>query len=121
VVGPSGSGKTTLARAIAGLVPRDVPGEWQGSLRVGDLDVASAPPAEVAARVGILFQDPGSQLVMDRAADDVAFGLENRAWPRGDADAVPTALGRRPGGLPAAAARACRAASSAWRSPGSRP
>ncbi|HEX4897486.1 MAG TPA: ATP-binding cassette domain-containing protein, partial [Candidatus Limnocylindrales bacterium] len=76
VVGPSGSGKTTLARAIAGLVPRDVPGEWQGSLRVGDLEVASATPAEVAARVGILFQDPGSQLVMDRAADDVAFGLE---------------------------------------------
>ena len=81
MVGPSGSGKTTLARAIAGLVPRDVPGEWHGSLRVGDLDVASAAPAEVAARVGFLFQDPASQLVMDRAADDVAFGLENRAWP----------------------------------------
>jgi len=80
VVGPSGSGKSTLARAIAGLVPRDVPGEWQGSLRVGDLDVASAAPADVAARVGILFQDPASQLVMDRAADDVAFGLENRGW-----------------------------------------
>jgi energy-coupling factor transport system ATP-binding protein len=81
VVGPSGSGKSTLARAIAGLVPRDVPGEWHGSLRVGELDVATAPPAEVAAKVGILFQDPASQLVMDRAADDVAFGLENRAWP----------------------------------------
>jgi energy-coupling factor transport system ATP-binding protein len=94
VVGPSGSGKTTLARAIAGLVPRDVPGEWRGSLRVGDLDVASAPPAEVAARVGILFQDPGSQLVMDRAADDVAFGLENRAWPlEAMRTRVPTALG----------------------------
>jgi len=93
VVGPSGSGKTTLARAIAGLVPRDVPGEWQGSLRVGDLDVASAAPSEVAARVGILFQDPGSQLVMDRAADDVAFGLENRAWPLEAMRArVPTAL-----------------------------
>jgi energy-coupling factor transport system ATP-binding protein len=93
VVGPSGSGKTTLARAIAGLVPRDVPGEWQGSLRVGDLDVASAPPAEVAARVGILFQDPGSQLVMDRADDDVAFGLENRAWPlEAMRTRVPTAL-----------------------------
>jgi energy-coupling factor transport system ATP-binding protein len=81
VVGPSGSGKSTLARAIAGLVPRDVPGEWRGSLRVGELEVSTAAPAEVAARVGILFQDPASQLVMDRADDDVAFGLENRAWP----------------------------------------
>jgi energy-coupling factor transporter ATP-binding protein EcfA2 len=35
----------------------------------------------VAARVGIVFQDPASQLVMERVADDVAFGLENRAWP----------------------------------------
>lgn len=94
VVGPSGSGKSTLARAIAGLVPRDVPGEWSGSLRVGDLDTATAAPAEVAARVGILFQDPGSQLVMDRAADDVAFGLENRAWPLAAMRArVPDALG----------------------------
>ena len=93
VVGPSGSGKSTLARAVAGLVPRDVPGEWRGSLRVGELEVASAAPAEVAAQVGILFQDPASQLVMDRAGDDVAFGLENRAWPLpAMRDRVPTAL-----------------------------
>ena len=62
-------------------MPRDVPGEWAGSLRVGDLETSTASPAAVAARVGILFQDPGSQLVMERAEDDVAFGLENRAWP----------------------------------------
>jgi energy-coupling factor transport system ATP-binding protein len=93
VVGPSGSGKSTLARAVAGLIPRDVPGEWRGSLRVGGLEVATAAPAEVAARVGILFQDPASQLVMDRAADDVAFGLENRAWPLGTMRSrVPEAL-----------------------------
>ncbi len=80
VVGPSGSGKSTLAKAIAGLIPRDIPGTWKGSLHVGDLEIATAAPAEVSGRVGIVFQDPGSQLVMDRAADDVAFGLENRAW-----------------------------------------
>lgn len=94
IVGPSGSGKSTLARAVAGLIPRDVPGEWSGSLRVGELDVSTAAPAEVAARVGILFQDPASQLVMDRAGDDVAFGLENRAWPfRAMRERVPEALG----------------------------
>ncbi|HEX7951292.1 MAG TPA: ABC transporter ATP-binding protein [Candidatus Limnocylindrales bacterium] len=81
VVGPSGSGKSTLARAIAGLVPLEIPGAWQGSLRVGELEVATAPRAEAAARVGLVLQDPGSQLVMERAGDDVAFGLENRAWP----------------------------------------
>jgi energy-coupling factor transport system ATP-binding protein len=58
---------------IAGLLPADVPGELAGTLEVGD-----GPP--VLGRAGILFQDPGSQLVAERADDDVAFGLENRAW-----------------------------------------
>lgn len=29
-----------------------------------------------------MFQDPASQLVMERVEDDVAFGLESRGWPR---------------------------------------
>src|SRR5207247_444866 len=82
LLGPSGSGKSTLARAIAGLVPREFRGEWHGSLRIGDLEVPRAVAPQVSARVGIVFQDPASQLVMERAADDVAFGLENRAWAR---------------------------------------
>lgn len=35
----------------------------------------------LAARVGLVFQDPATQLVMERVEDDVAFGLENRGWP----------------------------------------
>jgi energy-coupling factor transport system ATP-binding protein len=80
-VGPSGSGKSTLALALAGLVPRERPGEWHGSLELDGARVVTAPLAETAARVGIVFQSPSSQLVMDRVEDDVAFGLENRAWP----------------------------------------
>jgi energy-coupling factor transport system ATP-binding protein len=93
VVGPSGSGKSTLALAIAGLVGRDVPGSLAGHLEVGGRPVASATPAELAAQVGLVFQDPASQLVMERMGDDVAFGLETRAWPVGTMQArVPEAL-----------------------------
>ena len=93
IVGPSGSGKSTLARAIAGLVPGDFLGTWTGSLRVGDLDTSANDRLRLAATVGIVFQDPGSQLVMDRVDDDVAFGLENRAWPlEAMRRAVPAAL-----------------------------
>ena len=70
-MGPSGSGKSTLALALAGLVPRELPGEFRGRIVVDD-----------QRGVGVVFQDPASQLVMDRAEDDVAFGLESRAWPR---------------------------------------
>ena len=33
-------------------------------------------------RSAMVFQDPGSQLVMSRSGDDVAFGLENRCMAR---------------------------------------
>jgi tungstate transport system ATP-binding protein len=81
-VGPSGSGKSTLARALAGLVPWAVPGRLGGAVGLDDLEVGDADPAALVARVGVVFQDPSSQLVMERAGDDVAFGLEGRAWPR---------------------------------------
>ena len=82
VVGPSGSGKSTLGLALAGLIPRDIPGEVRGELRVAGLDPRTADAGAMAGRVGVVFQDPSSQLVMERVEDDVAFGLENRAWPR---------------------------------------
>jgi energy-coupling factor transport system ATP-binding protein len=60
---------------------------------VAGLDPTTAPRAAVAARVGIVFQDPASQLVMDRVEDDVAFGLENLGWPAAAMRArVPEAL-----------------------------
>jgi energy-coupling factor transport system ATP-binding protein len=93
VLGPSGSGKSTLARALAGLVPHTLAGEWQGSLRVGDLDIARTPARFLGERVGLVFQDPDCQLVMARVDDEVAFGLENRGRPAAEMRAsVPEAL-----------------------------
>jgi energy-coupling factor transport system ATP-binding protein len=93
VVGPSGSGKSTLARAIAGLVPWAAPGRLDGDLRLDGRPVGSTDPAALVARVGVVFQDPSSQLVMERAEDDVAFGLEGRGWlPPAMHARVPAAL-----------------------------
>jgi energy-coupling factor transporter ATP-binding protein EcfA2 len=82
VIGPSGSGKSTLGLALAGLIPRDIPGEWSGSLCVDGRETRSFGAGELGARAGLVFQDPSRQIVMDRVEDDIAFGLENRAWPR---------------------------------------
>ncbi|MDT5043053.1 MAG: energy-coupling factor transport system ATP-binding protein [Actinoplanes sp.] len=82
LLGPSGAGKSTLLAALAGLLPDDS-GEAEGSVEIDGLD-----PRKARERVGIVFQDPQTQLVMARSGDDVAFGLENRAvpaaeiWPR---------------------------------------
>lgn len=100
VVGPSGSGKSSVARGMAGLLPVQFPGEWQGSLRINDIEVAAAdveglpPLTPVSLGAGIVLQDPASQLVMERVGDDVAFGLENLAWPMAAMRArVPEVLG----------------------------
>ena len=64
-----------------------------GGLELEGTDVRALEPTSVAARVGTVWQDPASQLVMERVEDDVAFGLENRGWPRDAMRArVPEAL-----------------------------
>jgi energy-coupling factor transport system ATP-binding protein len=76
LAGPSGAGKSTLLTALAGLLDPEQASEVEGSLTIG-----GTSPAHVRDQVGIAFQDPESQLVMARAGDDVAFGLENRGVP----------------------------------------
>ena len=85
LLGPSGAGKSTFLAAVAGLLdPRSA--ELTGTLLVDGLD-----PRDARDRTGLLFQDPEAQIVMARAGDEVAFGLENRCvppeaiWPRVDA------------------------------------
>jgi len=83
LLGASGSGKSTLLAGLAGILEG---GESEGELLVDGMD-----PRAARSRTGIVFQDPESQLVMARAGDEVAFGLENRCvpaaeiWPRVDA------------------------------------
>ncbi|MFL6050077.1 MAG: ABC transporter ATP-binding protein [Gaiellales bacterium] len=77
VLGESGSGKSTLLRAALGLVPSFHGGELAGQVVSEGLDTREHSPAQIARHVGLVFQDPESQLVMRRADHEVAFGLEN--------------------------------------------
>ncbi len=75
LLGASGAGKSTLLTALAGLVDESVV-ETEGQLLVD-----GRHPRDARDRTGLLFQDPEAQIVMGRAGDDVAFGLENRCVP----------------------------------------
>jgi energy-coupling factor transport system ATP-binding protein len=81
VLGESGCGKSTLLRAALGLVPHFHGGELAGRVVSDGLDTRQHRPGQIAQRVGLVFQDPESQLVMRRADHEVAFGLENLACP----------------------------------------
>jgi energy-coupling factor transport system ATP-binding protein len=82
LTGASGAGKSTLLAALAGIL------DPEGTETIGELTVQNGPPSAARSRLGLLAQDPDSQLVMTRAGDDVAFGLENAGlpaeeiWPR---------------------------------------
>lgn len=73
VVGANGSGKSTLARLVNGLVRPS-----SGAVRVDGLDTRAAA---VRARVGFLFTDPDSQLLMATPAEDVALSLRRLPPP----------------------------------------
>lgn len=94
LLGPSGAGKSTLLLGMAGLLDSSGGAEEEGSLRVNE-----SLARRTRGRVGIVFQDPETQLVMGRIGDEVAFGLENRnvptgeIWPRVDAALGAVSLG----------------------------
>ena len=94
VLGGSGSGKTTLGKLMAGWLQAGHAGEFRGSLELGDtlLEFRGTPddprinPAEWSRLVAFVPQDASAMLSSVRAtvAEELAFGLENRATPRDD-------------------------------------
>ena len=82
IAGPSGAGKSTLALCLNGLVPHSVDVHWvSGSVEISGEATSTLPPGDLTRRIGVLFQDPDSQVVLSKIDEDIAFGLENRGIP----------------------------------------
>ncbi len=84
LTGASGSGKSTLLRAFLGLVPHLHGGNIRGEVFALGLDVSTTLPHRLAARIGMVFQNPEDQLVASSVESDVAFGPENLGLPRAE-------------------------------------
>jgi energy-coupling factor transport system ATP-binding protein len=77
LIGPNGSGKSTLARHFNGLLLPTTGRVWIDGLLTSD----PRHLWQVRQRVGMVFQNPESQLVASTVEEDVAFGPENHALP----------------------------------------
>ena len=81
LAGRSGSGKSTLLRAGCGLVPHFHGGEIDGQLEVAGMDVRSHGPAELAEAVGLVAQEPETQVVSTTVRAEIELPLELRGMP----------------------------------------
>ncbi|MGO4956920.1 energy-coupling factor ABC transporter ATP-binding protein [Luteococcus sp. Sow4_B9] len=76
IIGANGSGKSTLLRLLNGLASAT-----SGQLLVDGIDPAKDPKA-IRQKVGFIFTDPLSQLVMSTPADDLELSLRKRLKDR---------------------------------------
>jgi energy-coupling factor transporter ATP-binding protein EcfA2 len=77
ITGPAGAGKSTLVLCLNGIIPYFQNGNLTGRVCINGQDTLQMSCAEIAHRIGSVFQDPEAQIVAPTVEDEVAFGLEN--------------------------------------------
>jgi energy-coupling factor transport system ATP-binding protein len=82
VMGASGAGKSTLAKCLNRIVPEFEGGDFNGTIYIGGDSVANLRVAEIAPRVGMVFQDFEAQLFSTNVAHEVAFAMEQIGMER---------------------------------------
>ncbi len=72
LLGPNGSGKTTLVKQALGLLRPN-----KGTVKLYGEDTRKLSVAQLASRIGYVFQSPGAMLFAPTVHKEVAFGPEN--------------------------------------------
>jgi len=82
LAGPSGCGKSTLCRHLNGVIPHLSAGQvLSGQVVVDGMDVSETPVHILSCAVGMVQQDPESQIVCLNVIDELGFGPENLGLP----------------------------------------
>lgn len=83
VLGPNGAGKTTLCFLLSGVCgPGIWGGKMKGRINIFGQDPWTQPVYKTAQTVGIVLQDPETQLLMPSVDMDLAFGPANFGVPK---------------------------------------
>ena len=75
VCGRNGAGKTTLVHHIVGLLK-----PTSGNVEIDGVSTAKHTVAQLAQKVGLIFQNPNHQLFRDTVQREVAFGPSTLGW-----------------------------------------
>ena len=93
LVGPSGVGKSTLCYCLKGIIPHVLSGTLSGNVWINDVNTRRVAAGKLAEQIGIVFQDPESQIVGLTVEEELAFGPENmEEEPQAIKDRMPELL-----------------------------
>jgi len=82
VTGPSGAGKTTICRAANGLIPHEFKGRMRGRVMIEErYNSRNFGVSALSKIVGLLQQDPDTQLFNPTVEEEIVFGACNYGLP----------------------------------------
>lgn len=70
IIGKNGSGKSTLLKLIAGIIKPS-----NGNILIDNIDIFKRK--NLRKEVGIVFQNPDTQILFPKVSDDIEFALKN--------------------------------------------
>jgi energy-coupling factor transport system ATP-binding protein len=77
--GPTGSGKTTLIRLMKKQV--HPAGELTGDILYNGINLHEMPDRASAEEIGMVFQNPDNQIIMNTVRQELCYGMENLGYP----------------------------------------
>lgn len=80
VLAPFDAGKSTFARILAGLCPKYLDGDLEGSILLEGSPLGE--PWDLVEKVGYVSQDPQEQFIASTVEDELAFPLESLGTDR---------------------------------------
>jgi energy-coupling factor transporter ATP-binding protein EcfA2 len=77
LLGPSGCGKSTLVQCLNSIIPKVTGGDLSGEIFINGKNVRDHKVYQLSTDVGLVFQNPETQLFGLTVEEDIAFGPEN--------------------------------------------
>ena len=82
ITGPVGSGKSSLLYSLDGTIPQLIPNAGlEGDVKVMGKSISGVDVAEISRTIGLVLEDPDTQLTQLTVEDDLAFGPSNMGLP----------------------------------------
>ena len=77
ITGENGAGKTTLSLLLCGIIPHGQGGKVLGEVWVNGMNTQEHKLSELSQNIGIVLEDPETQLFTTKVFNEVCFGAEN--------------------------------------------